>query len=238
MSNDYFKFKHFTVQQSGAAMKVGTDGCLLGSWTPLNRVARILDIGTGTGIIALMLAQRLSQYSSDYHIDALDIEEGAIAQALFNVKESPWPNHISVFLQDILSFIPEERYDLIVSNPPYFMDSLQCPDSERTLARHNVCLPFDLLCRKSFDLLNNDGVFCVILPMDGIDSLITEAIKAGFFLRSRVNVHTTAKKAPKRGLLEFCKSQVVTNTLELILQDGNGYSEPYKELMRDFYLKL
>ena len=139
MPNPYFSFKQFTVYHDRCAMKVGTDGVLLGAWTDVSGARDILDIGTGTGLIALMLAQR-----SEAHIVAVDIDEDAVKQAKENVEKSPWPGRIEVERHDICCFNSDIRYDVIVSNPPYFFNSLKCPDGQRNIARHTVGLNFEL----------------------------------------------------------------------------------------------
>lgn len=226
------------VKQSGAAMKVGTDGCLLGAWTPLKGASHVLDIGTGTGLVALMLAQRLQSYNTSFLIHAIDIEEGAVLQAKENVSMTPWKEHIFVFLQDILTYQSHLLYDLIVCNPPYFVNSLQCPDIDRTQARHTISLPFCELIRKVSDLLSDYGRFCVILPYKESSSFALLAAESGLFLKTQVNIHTTERKDVKRVLLEFSKYPVVPVTQNLILQHEGEYSDSFKSLMKDFYLKL
>lgn len=239
MSNDYFNFKRFTVHQSQAAMKVGTDGCLLGAWVPIDSVKRVLDIGTGTGLLALMCSQRISSIQSDFQIDAIEIEPSAAAQAEMNVAESEWASSIHIIQGDVLTFSPELRYDLIVCNPPYFVDSLKCPGIKRNLARHTESLPFSQLIKKAHELLNPSGSFCLVLPIDLSEDFISQAKKQGFSLKQEVSVHTTEKKEAKRVLLNLSLQVGEASKKEkLIIQTNGEYTDHYKSLLKDFYLKL
>ena len=143
MSNPYFQFKQFTVWHDKCAMKVGTDGVLLGAWTSVESAHRILDIGTGTGLVALMLVQRSLP---DANIVALEIDEAAVGQARENIIRSPWKERVEVVQADFRKYRSSDKFDVIVSNPPYFVDSLECPDRQRTAARHRLQ-----------PLLQNDG---------------------------------------------------------------------------------
>ena len=143
MRNPFFSFKQFTVRHDRCAMKVGTDGVLLGAWADVRHSRSILDVGTGTGLIALMLAQRCPQAQ----IVGIDIDEAAVGQALENMSASPWAERLSAQCQDVRSLCQEGCYDTIVSNPPYFVDSLKCPDEQRTTARHTDTLDIPISCR-------------------------------------------------------------------------------------------
>lgn len=238
MSNTFFQFKQFTINQSGAAMKVGTDGCLLGSWVPLDHTVTVLDIGTGTGLLALMIAQRLTALKASFQIDALDLDPGAVQQALENIQRTAWADKINVFLRDILKYAPLFQYDLLVCNPPYFEDSLHCPDESRTLARHNDSIPFSLLMKKASELMSESGRFCLIVPTEAGQSLVQYGQENNLYLKMKVKVHTTARKAAKRVLLEFSKQNEQTEEETLILQEDGSYTEDYKTLMKEFYLNL
>ena len=156
MSNPYFQFKQFTVWHDQCAMKVGTDGVLLGAWASVERARRILDIGTGTGLVALMLAQRSLL---DAKIVALEIDEAAAGQARENVARSPWQERIEVVQADFKKYRSSDKFDVIVSNPPYFVDSLECPDRQRAAARHNDSLTYEELLEGVNRLLAADGLF-------------------------------------------------------------------------------
>ncbi len=159
--NNWFEFKQFRIEQQKAAMKVGTDGVLLGAWTPIVDAQRILDVGTGTGLIALMLAQR-----SNARIDAVEIDKLASEEAEFNFAQSPWNDRLNVFNTNFQVFVnlPFVPYDLIVSNPPFFINSLKTKCAALSVARHDEMLSFDQLITGAKRLLSNTGRFCVIIP--------------------------------------------------------------------------
>lgn len=236
MSNDYFQFKQFTVRQNRCAMKVGTDGTLLGAWASLpERPCRVLDLGTGTGLIALMLAQRCQEAS----IVAIDIDADAVLQARENVAASPFSSRIEVIEADAAVFSPSERFDAIVSNPPYFEQSLECPDQQRTLARHTASLTYATLVKTAFRLLRDEGTFSVVIPTDSRSRMESEAMLAGFFLSRRCNVRTTPRKSAKRCLIEFSKVPVKEYiTEEGIIEISPGQRSPWYRCLTDqFYIK-
>ena len=239
MSNDFFQFKHFIVKQSSSGMKVGTDSCLLGSWVNVENCRRILDIGTGTGVLALMCAQKLERFSSVFEIDAVDIEQNAVEQAKENVLASPWSGHIRVFCMDILNYESIEKYDLIVCNPPFFEDSLKSFGEQRTLARHNITLNFFGLIKKVSDLISLEGIFCVVLPINVSEHFIHMALEKQLYLNHRTDVYTIDKKPPKRALLSFSKRINSNPRIDrLIIQSDGEYTHDYKELLKDFDLRL
>lgn len=236
-----FKFKQFTIHQDRTAMKVGTDGVLLGAWAPIAPTAQcILDIGTGTGLIALMLAQR---YPS-LNITAIDIDKSSIEQATENIKNSLFAQYITTHHTSLQSYNPEEKYDAIVCNPPYFVASLKCPDSQRTQARHTDSLSFDELLSHSARLLNDEGSLSVILPVTEGNQLIALASQYGFTLTQQVHVLPTPTSAPKRLLMHFTKKsmvnsqQSIVNSQLIIELARHQYTPEYITLTRDFYLKM
>ena len=234
MPNPYFSFKQFTVYHDRCAMKVGTDGVLLGAWTDVSGARDILDIGTGTGLIALMLAQR-----SEAHIMAVDIDEDAVKQAKENVEKSPWPGRIEVERHDICCFNSDIRYDVIVSNPPYFFNSLKCPDGQRNIARHTVGLDFESLIDSCGRLLSPSGRFSVIIPTDGMDEFMRIASEGGLCLSRRTWIKTKPDAAPKRVSMEFKKQPAVSVESCLVVElSRHIYSEEYIALTKDFYLKM
>jgi tRNA1Val (adenine37-N6)-methyltransferase len=236
MANEYFQFKQFTVHQEHCAMKVGTDGTLLGAWAMASEGAsHILDIGTGTGLIALMMAQRYPQA----FVTAIDIDDGAVRQAKENASASPFADRISVVKADVLTFEATEKYDSIVCNPPFFEDSLTCPDPQRTEARHTVSLGYRQLMETAFRLLMEDGRFSVIIPFDCRERLEGEAHLRGFFISRLCSVQTTPSKAPKRYMIEFKKHPVnEIDTNNGILESSPQIrSDWYRELTQDFYIK-
>ena len=188
MSNDYFQFRQFRVRQQRCAMKVGTDGTLLGAWAQMPMVrGRILDIGTGTGLIALMMAQRFPESS----VMGIDIDAEAVAQAQENVEESPFAQRITIRQADVLQLDDHEKYDAIVCNPPYFVNALTCPDKQRTTARHTVSLSYEGLVQTAARLLTAEGLFSVVIPVDSRSDLETAARLNGLF-PSRVCMVRTA----------------------------------------------
>ena len=236
MANGYFQFKQFTVHQQHCAMKVGTDGTLLGAWALASESpCRILDIGTGTGLIALMMAQRYPQAK----VTAIDIDDGAVRQAKENVSASPFADRINVIKADVLTFEEEEKYDSIVCNPPFFEDSLTCPDPQRTEARHTVSLGYRQLMEAAFRLLKDDGHFSLIIPSDCRERLESEAHLRGFFLSRVCSIQTTPKKAPKRYMIELSKQPVneVDTTNGILESSPQVRSDWYRELTKEFYIK-
>ena len=217
-------------------MKVGTDGTLLGAWAKASDGAcRILDIGTGTGLIALMMAQRYPQAL----VIAIDIDEGAVRQARENVSASPFADRITVLEADVLTLEETEKYDSIVCNPPFFEDSLTCPDPQRTEARHTVTLGYRQLMETAFRLLKEDGRFSVIIPSDCRVRLESEAHLRGFFISRVCSIQTTPKKEPKRYMIEMVKQPVnEINTTNGILESSPQVrSDWYRELTKEFYIK-
>ena len=217
-------------------MKVGTDGTLLGAWAKASDGAcRILDIGTGTGLIALMMAQRYPQAL----VTAIDIDEGAVRQAKENVSASPFADGITVLEADVLTFEETEKYDSIVCNPPFFEDSLTCPDPQRTEARHTVTLGYRQLMETAFRLLKEDGRFSVIIPSDCRVRLQSETHLRGFFISRVCSIQTTPKKEPKRYMIEMVKQPVnEINTTNGILESSPQVrSDWYRELTKEFYIK-
>lgn len=233
MANSYFRFKEFTVYQDKCAMKVGTDGVLLGAWAPVEDVTRILDVGTGTGLISLMLAQR-----SAATITAIDIDEGAVCQARENFENSPWKERLNVLHADFNTFQPSGLFDLIVSNPPYFVGSLKSPDAQRSIARHDNTLNYHNLFRGVSRLLAPEGMFAVIIPADVVSSIVSIAAGYNLYPRKHTDVITSPGKPPKRTLLCFMASVHDCRPDELLIElERHKYSEEYIALTRDFYLK-
>ena len=240
-----FQFKQFTIHQDRTAMKVGTDGVLLGAWAPIApQATRLLDIGTGTGLIALMLAQRLEQRLP--HIDAIDIDQSSIEQAAENIVNSPFAKYITTYHSSLQDHNPEAKYDAIVCNPPYFVASLKCPDAQRTQARHTDSLSFNDLLQHSARLLNDGGSLSVVLPVNEGNQLIELAPKYGFSLTHLTKVHPTPTAPPKRLLLQFVIRNSQLNHSSLLISHSSltielarhQYTPEYISLTRDFYLKM
>ena len=231
MANDYFKFRQFTVHQDRCAMKIGTDGTLLGAWA--RGGMSVLDIGTGTGLIALMMAQRFP----DSQIVGIDIDPVAVEQARENVAASPFLN-IDIIEADAKTYnVQRSTFNVIVSNPPYFTDSLKCPDAQRSLARHSSSLSYGELMTVVNRLLADDGEFSVVIPFDCKALLESEAALAGLFKVRECAVKTTPKKQPRRYLLAFRKHPGELELTEGIIEIAPNVRSPwYQELTKDFYL--
>ena len=223
-----FRFKHFTIEQELCAMKVGTDGVLLGAWA--NGGSRVLDVGTGTGLIALMMAQRYPQSL----LTAVDLDEGAVHQAQINVEHAAC-NRITIIHESVqrLSCLPEHqgRYDAVVCNPPFFMDSLGAPDEQRRLARHADMLTYGELMDAAWQLLNDKGELSVVVPFDYRQRMEDEATFRGFFAARVCAVKTTISKPARRFLLAFKK-----HPCERVHDTMTIGDEKYQKLTEDFYL--
>ena len=218
-----FQFKQFTIQQELCAMKVGTDGVLLGAWA--NGGQRILDVGTGTGIIALMMAQRFP----DSDVVGIDIDEGAVRQARENVVCSPFSSRITILPHRVQSH--EGCYDALISNPPFFVNALKAPDHQRTIARHADTLTYRELIEAAWRLLSDDGELSVVVPFDYRKLMEDEAILRGFFPSRVCAVKTTERKPAKRYLLAFRKQPCRCERTEMTIGDAT-----YQQLTAPFYL--
>ena len=234
-----FKFKQFQISQEKTAMKVGTDGVLLGAWTPIhNHPFSILDIGTGTGLIALMLAQR----TSAEQIDAMEIEENAYEQAVDNFENSPWSDRLFCFHAGLDEFIeePEDEYDIIVSNPPFYTDDYTSGDELRDQARFESSMPFSDLVEAADLLLSENGIFSVIIPYKEEQEFIALALEFELYPFKITRVKGTQTSEIKRSLLAFSrnsKSEIETD--ELIIEiTRHEYTNDYVSLTKDFYLKM
>jgi tRNA1Val (adenine37-N6)-methyltransferase len=232
MSNSFFSFRQFSISQDRCAMKVGTDGVLLGAWAPGGQ--RILDVGTGTSLIALMMAQRFPTS----HVVGIDIDEESCSQAIENVNNSSFSDRVDVVKSSLQQFFVEEPFDAIVSNPPYFVNSLKNPDARRTLARHTDSLSFEDLFRGVDRLLSEYGVFSVIIPTDALEQILINACRFDFYLSHRVAVKTVERKSPKRYLLSFRRQpfEHVAEEIKVMTDSDGNRSLWFDALTRDFYL--
>ena len=245
-----FTFKHFEVRQERCAMKVGTDGVLLGAWARVGHCRRILDMGTGTGLVALMAAQR-----SHADIVAIDLDSNAVAQAAENVAASPWAGRIQVLEADAReisnsqSTHPESRcplaiissllFDAILCNPPFFENSLKCPDSARTMARHTDTLSFDELACNASRLLSSEGELSVIIPYDRSQDMTISAACNGLFATRQTVIVPVEGGKPKRILMAFTREGAPHSIETLCIQDSkHQYTPEYVSLVEDFYLKM
>lgn len=231
-----FHFKKFSIDDSKAAMKIGTDAVLLGAWINCEKESRILDIGTGSGILALIMAQRNQNTS----IDAVEIEPDAAALAKQNIVLSPWSNQIQVFNTSVQSFSKEtsNKYSLIICNPPFFTDSLKAPDNKRNLARHNDNLPVAELLFCTNQLLTDKGKASFIIPVEAYEYWKQEATKNSLYPSNQAFVSSSPLHEPHRVMVTFSHENVtLTNTSRInIYESKSVYSKVYQELTKDFYL--
>jgi tRNA1Val (adenine37-N6)-methyltransferase len=233
-----FKFKRFIIHQDRCAMKVGTDGVLLGAWAGINHnPQRILDIGAGTGLLALMLAQRTNGET----IDALEIEENAHEQCVENFENAPWADRLFCYHAGLDEFTDEMeyQYDLIISNPPFFMEEVSSGNVSRDTARQNQSLPFEELLEGVTKLLAPKGTFATILPFKEEVSFLKMATHRGLFPNRITHVKGNRNSEIKRSLLEFSfRKTKISEDLLTIETERHQYTEKYMELTRPFYLKM
>jgi tRNA1Val (adenine37-N6)-methyltransferase len=236
VANDYFQFKQFRVVQNLTAMKVGTDGVLLGAWAKHPEPKHILDIGTGTGLIALMLAQRFVHAM----IEAVEIDSEASTQARENFLASPWAERLRVHNLDFSDYASTEstKFDLIVSNPPFFTNSLKANDAQRNLARHDESLPLHTLIGTVASLLSKQGQLALVLPTDRLQEATEFAQKESLFASEIVHIRSVLHKPSKRCLVKFCPQATHTEFAELVIETKgrHQYSAEYLELLKDYFL--
>ena len=226
-----FRFKEFSVIQDRSAMKVGTDAMLLGSFIQPNQKGNCLEIGTGTGVISLMIVQR----SPEIKITALDIDFESIEEAIQNFTNSPWKDRVEGVLCDFLEYSTSERFDLIVSNPPYFENGLLNESKRKASTRHEASLPLINLFQKSKELLTENGVFVLIIPSPSAQKWIDNALKINLFCFKEITVYGKPN-LPKRSILFFSKENKEIMNEELIIRNlDNKYTEEYKKLTIDFH---
>jgi tRNA1Val (adenine37-N6)-methyltransferase len=236
--NNYFQFKQFRIIQDKSAMKVGMDGVLLGAWADVSGAKRILDIGTGTGLIALMMAQR----NADARIDAVEIEPDAFQEAVSNIQQSPWNERIQIELCSFQKFVEKTdlKYDLIVSNPPYFTNGHKAPLENRATARHSDSLPLSALISGAIGLLNEKGKIALVLPIDGLPELAQLADSNNLHISRICHVKPNPQKQLFRILVELTKSECIFQEENLMIEfeKHHDYTPEYKELTKEFYLKF
>jgi tRNA1Val (adenine37-N6)-methyltransferase len=233
-----FKFKQFTVLQDKCAMKIGTDGVLLGAWTSIKQQPfSILDIGSGTGVISLMLAQRCHAEL----IDAIEIDDAAYEQCTENFENSSWNDRLFCYHASLEEFVEEidDKYDLIVSNPPFYSDDYKSDNAQRDIARFQDALPFEHLIESVTQLLSESGVFSVIIPFKEEETFIGLAKDFGLFNNRITRVKGNPNSEIKRSLLEFSFTKYKVETNELIIEtERHQFTQDYINLTKDFYLKM
>jgi len=237
MPNNYFCFKQFAVVQDNASMKVGTDGVLLGAWCNCKNAQRILDIGTGTGLLAIMAAQRSSAV-----ISAVEIDSGACIDAITNIDNCPWANRIGLFNMSIQEFTEDntDTFDFIICNPPFFSNSLKAPSQGRTLARHDDNLTAEDLFRCASRLLSPDGILSLIIPTDRFEDFCSEAGKHQLKIVRKAAVFPTDNIPAYRIMAEFGFKTLPLIEENIVIEEGGRhcYSAEYINLTKDFYLKF
>lgn len=233
-----FHFKKFTLKQDRAAMKVGTDGVLLGAWASLEHgPSSILDVGTGTGVIALQMAQR----SNAELIDAVELDENAFEQCVENFEASPWSDRLFCYHASFQEFIAEmdERYDLIVSNPPFYKEGVPSGNVERDQARQSRSLPFDVLVEGVSKLLSGSGQFAVVMPYAIQEDFCSIAANYELFPNKITHVRGNFDAPVKRSLLQFSKEIIDIESDELVIEkERHVYTDSYIKLTKDFYIKM
>lgn len=225
-----FRFRQFTINQSEDVFRVGTDGVLLGALADISGKKKFLEVGTGTGLISLMLAQR----NPHCQITAIDINEKAVLLAKENFENSPFSDRLSVMQSDFKNFNDDESYDLIVSNPPYFDENSSAKDA---VARQKIELDFNDLIKKSSELIRDEGTFCVIIPFESGPEFISESRQQQFQLIRKVNITGIIGSKPKRLILEFSKTEKVLIEENFTIEKSpRQYSEQYIEITKDFHV--
>jgi tRNA1Val (adenine37-N6)-methyltransferase len=238
MGNTYFQFKQFTIQQSKATLKVCTESCLFGAYIPIQTANRILDIGTGTGVLALMLAQRC-----EAHIDAIEFDVPSFEDAEENFRSSPWHHRLHVMLGDIKTHVKNTttKYDLIVCNPPFFIQHLKSPDARINEALHGSALQPADLAKIADQLINPEGRFYVLLPELEFVSLQHQFEEAGWKLMDVLSIHQKENQKVFRIIAGFSKTAAAnpfTSSTLIIHQEERAYTDEFKKLLKPYYLHL
>jgi len=235
--NSFFQFKQFIVNQDKSAMKVCTDACVLGAWADIEGAEKILDIGTGTGLLALMVAQR----NSNAKIDAVELDTDAFSQAVGNIEENKFHDQIKVINSSIQDFKPDYQYDCIITNPPFFQSDLLSPKHKKNQAHHAVSLSFDELLDSLDRLLTNKGRFNILLPVDEAEVFLRKAVIFDWFMTKKLTLYHHKNKKSFRQLMTFKRKHIAENQtfaqdLYIYNEDGKTYDSQFKELMKDFYM--
>ena len=231
-----FHFKHFSLYHHRSTMKVGTDAILLGRWTEVKPTDVVLDIGTGCGLLPLMLSQK-----GVAHVGAVDIDNASIEEATVNFEASQWREHLKAYCVDIVDFQPEKRYDLVVSNPPFFNRFSKCDSERKSRARHNDAgLTYNTICREVVRLMKPDGRLALVLPADVSMEFLDTAERHGLYLHKRMTIVPIAGKEPNRVNLELgCeKCDKVFEETFVIRDADKRFTSQYNEFLKDYYLGL
>jgi len=233
MGKNFFAFKQFKIEQNHSAMKVNTDACILGAFAPAVS-GRSLDIGTGTGIIALMLAQK-----SEALIDAVEIDPETALEAQKNFQNSDWAKRLTVFGLSFQAFLEKNQqiYELVVSNPPYFQNSYKSACEQKKLARHTDSLPFEELVKGTKKILSQNGLFVFILPTTETEILLKIAFREGFFLQKKIDIHSFSHTKAHRQISFLGFENLPTLCQKFVIYEKTGvYSSQFQEMLQDYYL--
>jgi tRNA1Val (adenine37-N6)-methyltransferase len=236
MPNSFFRFKQFTIFQDQCAMKVSTDACILGAWfaQKIRNNISVLDIGSGTGLLMLMLAQKKT-----LKIDGIELDHSAWVQLKENLASSQWKNELAAFEGDARNFNFPKKYDFIISNPPFFENDLPSPSLQKNQAKHNISMTFSELLRIIEQQLKVEGSFGLLLPYRRIEEFIRICISHQFFLVGKLMIRPTHAHDYFRAILHFSRTDVeLVETEELIIRDELGYTHAFTALMKDYYLYL
>ena len=237
MSNHYFQFKQFTIHQDRCAMKVSTDACIQGAWTPIvGDVVDVLDIGAGTGLLSLMLAQRNSQIN----IDAIELDADTAAQASENINASPWAGRINMMQGDVTTYPFTKQYDMVICNPPFFNNSMLGEDEQRNSVRHTITLTYDALLSALGSVLKQTGYAAILLPAAEYEVWQQLLKKNGWGITKLLEVHPKESSGYNR-VISLCSKQSMEETeIEKlqIYKQGGGYTDAFTQLLQSFYLKL
>ena len=231
-----FHFKHFSLFHHRSTMKVGTDAILLGRWAEVNPTDVVLDIGTGCGLLPLMLSQK-----GVAQVDAVDIDKASIEEATINFEASQWREHLKAYCTDIVDFQSDKKYDLIISNPPFFNRFSKCDSERKSKARHNDAgLTYAKICQEVCRLMKPEGWLSVVLPFDLMQEFLKTAEGSGLYLNKRMTIIPIAGKEPNRVNLElgFGKTEKVYNETFVIRDADNRFTPQYNEFLKDYYLGL
>ena len=229
-----FHFKHFSLFHHRSTMKVGTDAILLGRWVEVKPSDVVLDIGTGCGLLPLMLSQK-----GVAHVDAVDIDKASVEEATVNFAASQWREHLKAYHSDIVDFQTEKKYDLIVSNPPFFNRYSKCDSDRKSRARHNDAgLSYATICKVASRLMQPDGRFTLVLPVNVMEAFLEDAKNAGLYLRRRMTIIPIEGKEPNRVNLELGFGRI-GNVIEetFVIRDADQrFTVQYNEFLKEFYL--
>ena len=231
-----FHFKHFSLYHHRSTMKVGTDAILLGRWTEVKPIDVVLDIGTGCGLLPLMLSQK-----GVAQVDAVDIDKASIEEATINFEASQWREHLKAYCNDIVGFQTDKKYDLIISNPPFFNRFSKCDSERKSRARHNDAgLTYATICSEAIRLMKPEGRLVVVLPFDVSSDFLQTAERHGLYLHKRMTIIPIVGKEPNRVNLElgFSKTTEIQEETFVIRDANKRFTTQYNEFLKDFYLGL